>query len=208
MLRIDRAVFACLMFVSNSPFNMRLSLLLLFVSFTSSLASGTASFSNSYADKLSATRDEEGFVLYEAYPTGSFSFRGRIPLAEPLPSTLNPEASVSLSLGAWSVEGTLAQSSYKAGKRAASFKDADTGAVIKIAWTTKALTWSVTGRTGMKKNGDSLEESPAAAGYTDLDPGKISSETQDPVSCELSFGELVYSGSLPWKGSVKQRTRT
>lgn len=187
---------------------MWLPLLLLFVFLTSSLASGTASFSDSYIDKLSATRDEEGFVLYESYPTGSFSFRGRIPLAEPLPTTLNPETPVSLSLGAWSVEGTVAQSSYKAGKRAASFKDANTGAVIKLAWTTKALTWSVTGRTGMTKNGDSLEESPAAAGYTDLDTGQISSEDQDPISCELSFGDVVYSGALPWKGSVKQRTRT
>lgn len=187
---------------------MHLPLLLLIASVTSVLASGTASFSDSYADQLITTRDEEGFVYYETYPTGSFSFRGRIPLTAPLPATLNPETAVSLSLGAWSLEGTVAQSNYKSGKRAASFKDADTGAVIKIAWTAKALTWSVTGRTGMKKNDDSLEESPAAAGYTDLDSGKISSETQDPVSCELSFGELVYSGALPWKGSVKQRTKS
>jgi hypothetical protein len=166
-------------------------------------STGSASFSESYADKLISYKDE-GETYYEQVSSGRFTTRGKATLEEPLdPSYLDEETPFSIQIGDWSYEGFLGDDpKFTSRKKSASIK-LDTGAILKIAFTTKSITWSVSGKTGYDFNGE-YETSPLASSYAGSDESySIKKSDGETISCSASLGDGFVSGELPLSGRVK-----
>lgn len=183
----------------------------LVVSLEAAAAGGAALFSESYADRVAIYREpggdgEPAMVYADTYASGQFSLRGKY-IVNPGTAAIISAATtpVSLVLGAWSFQTTLgADPNFTPGKKSASFKFSG-GSVVKIAWSKTALTWSVSGKTGMNAAGDSFGQSPAAAGYAGGEQsGAIYSGPATRLACSLSVGSADVSGAFDWVGVVKK----
>lgn len=170
----------------------------------SSAFSQRASFSESYADKL-VTERIDGETYYEVYPTGRFTTRGSFKFPEPIDlSLIDENTSFSMELGGWSYGGVFGDDpKFSTGKKSVTIK-LDSGAVVKIAFTAKAASWSVTARTGSDLNNE-YESSPAAGDYAGSDESySIKKSDGATVSCTVGLGdEYFLSGELPLTGRVR-----
>jgi len=168
----------------------------------------SASFSETYADRL-VSYSEGGEKTYETVTTGRFTTRGRALFGEELDLTsLDESTPVSVTAGNWKYEGTLGDDpKFTAGKKSASVK-LSSGATLRIAFTKKSATWTVSGRTG-SNGSDTFESSPKAADYAGAGESlTIKRSDGETLAYAVTLGtEHSLSGDLPLAGRVKSTVR-
>jgi len=184
---------------------------LIFVAFAalnSTTWAQSASFSETYADRL-VSYTEEGERYYETFTTGRFTTRGKAIFAEPLDvAGLDENTPLYTQIGEWRIDGVLGDDpKFTAGKKSATFKSAS-GATIRVAFTGKSATWSVSARTGADARG-TYEDSPKAYAYAGSgETFSIAKSDGESVVCNVGLGaEHLLSGNLPMAGRVKSTVK-
>lgn len=175
---------------------------------SSSILAQSASFSETYADKL-VSYTEDGDRYYETVTTGRFTTRGKATFAEPLDlAGLDETTPLFIQIGDWRIDGFLGDDpKFTAGKKSATFRSA-TGAVIRVAFTAKSATWSVSARTGSDARG-TYEDSPKAYAYAGSgETLSIAKTDGESVVCNVGLAdEHFLSGNLPLSGRVKSAVK-
>jgi len=168
----------------------------------SSAASDKVSFRENYKQNVRRV-SVEGEVSYVEVASGSFTARGKIPVsASSAGITSGEDVPVDVSLGNWSYEDSFVPRT----KRSRRFS-LPGGGSLRLAWSGKALTWSVTGKTGYKADGESREQSPAAEEFVG-ESATIKIQDGFAVSCTLNFAEAVAEAEIPLTGSVRVRSKS
>jgi hypothetical protein len=167
-----------------------------------------ATFSESYADKL-ISYTEDGDKFFEQITTGRFTTSGRATFAEELDlSTLDESTPVVMTIGNWEIKGTFADDpKFAPGKKSATFK-LESGATIRVAFTKKSVTWSVSAKTGNNAT-EAFEASPKAAEYAESgEPLTITKSDGETLAYAVTLGaDNSLAGELPLTGRVRSTIR-
>lgn len=175
--------------------------------------SNTVSFSETYADRIVATR-EDGIVSYNQIPTGSFSARGKLILnAEEANFTPAADTSLSISVGGFAFEATLGDDPRYVPGKSKSVRFPIEGGSVAVSWAVgrsgaATVTWSVTAKTGNSPAGDEFQASPAAAELGDGENAVIKAADELEIPCQLRFATIPASASLVVTGAVRYSVKT
>lgn len=167
----------------------------------SALASVT--FSETYQESV-ATFKFEGEISREILPGGSFKLRAVVPLtADDMNIVLSRESNLRIMIGGWSYEGELGDDpKFVSGQsRSARIRliagEKTPAGLISIAVSARALTLSVSVKTGTNRNGDEFQASPLAESLAAEQTVRITTadNVRMELSCELAEGSA--SAELP-----------
>jgi hypothetical protein len=184
-----------------------ISFLLLAISAVSAIAS--VSYSESYQEKV-ATVKFDGEISREVLPGGSFTVRSIVPLnPEDSDIILTRDSILKITIGNWSYEGVLGDDpKFVSGKsRSAKIRllagEKTVAGLVSIAVSLRAVTLSVSAKTGMNIKGEDFQASPAAESLAAEETRKITlaDDIKISLSCELAEGSA--SAELPLTGTTR-----
>jgi hypothetical protein len=144
---------------SFSPLHLA-QVLLIITSLGARAADARVLITDAYAERLQRLT-EEGEKYNIVTASGIFTSRGRAgSLAESAISKIGQNSVFDIRFGEWAFSGKLG--SLPTGRKSAKFT-LPGGGSVRLAWSKKAVTWSVTAKTGYNARGEERELSPVAA---------------------------------------------
>lgn len=192
---------------------MKIFLLSLFFVGSAITSLASVSFSETYQESV-ATYKFEGEVTREILPGGSFTLRAVVPLtADDMSIVLSRESNLKITIGGWSYEGVLGDDpKFVSGKsRSARIRliagEKTPAGFISIAVSPRAVTLSVSAKTGTNRNGDAFQISPLAESLATEETAKI--KAADNVKMEFSseLAEGSAGADLPITGATRYSTK-
>ena len=181
---------------------MKTILALVLTLFVTSFAQASVALVETYGDRIVTIR-EANMVTVKTVASGTFTARGKVDMIEQdFSVVLASNTRVALAIGQWSYEGVLGNDpKFVPNKSKSVTLNLPRGGTIRIAFTPKAVTWSVTAKTGETQSGGELE-TPAIAQQLYMDENTtITAADNRYADCSLTHGENTVSGLMAIAGT-------